>query len=55
MLSIRKSLIYFLIFVIVGSFAAYKITNTAYDSAYDYDSEYSYAIGNTDVYTPDTE
>jgi hypothetical protein len=49
MMSVRKSLIYFLIFVIVASFAAYKITDTAYESAYNYDKDYSYAIGNTDT------
>ena len=53
MFSVRKSLIYFLIFVIVGSVAAYHITNKAWDGAYDYDKDYSYAIGNTDEYTPD--
>lgn len=55
MFSVRKSLIYFLIFVVVGGFAAYKIVNTAWDGAYDYDQDYSYAVGNTDVYTPDPE
>ncbi len=55
MISIRKSLIFFLVFVIIGSFLAYKITDTAYDNAYNYDSDYSYAIGNTDEYTGDPE
>lgn len=47
-MSVRKSLIYFLIFVIVASFAAYKITDTAYETAYNYE-DYSYAIGNTNI------
>jgi len=53
-MSVRTSLIYFLIFVIVASFAAYKITDTAYENAYSYDQDYSYAIGNTNIApTPD--
>ncbi|MBY0328995.1 hypothetical protein K2Q02_02800 [Patescibacteria group bacterium] len=53
MMSVRTSLIYFLIFVIVASFAAYKITDTAYENAYAYD-DYSYAMGVTNI-PPKTE
>lgn len=55
MMSLRKSLAFFLLFVIIGSYIAYKITGTAYDGAYNYDKDYGYAIGNTDVYTPDPQ
>lgn len=48
MMSVRTSLIYLLIFVIIASFAAYKITDTAYENAYAYD-DYSYAVGVTTI------
>ncbi len=53
MFSVRKSLIYFLVFVVIGAFVVYKIVDTAWDGTYDYDKEYGYAVGNTDEYTPD--
>lgn len=37
MLSIRKSLIYFLIFTLVASSAAFVITQKAYTVAYEFD------------------
>jgi len=54
-MSVRKSLIYFLIFVCVASYLAYKITDTAYTNAYSYELDYAYAIGTTNVYTPDPQ
>jgi len=40
---------YFLIFAIVASGLTYKIVDTAYGDAYEYD-DYAYALGTTDHY-----
>ena len=36
-MALRKSLVYFLIFTLIGGFFAYRIVAKAYDNAYAYD------------------
>lgn len=38
-MTLRKSLVYFLVFTLIASFFAYRIVAKAYDNAYSYDIE----------------